>query len=360
MVTIIVSSLKRIIKEALENRVFPGGVLLASKQGEVLIREAFGSTDFDSHNPVSQDTIYDLASLTKPLATTLAVMHLVDTASLKLDQTLGELLPTCTATDKADINVEHLLAHSSGLPDYRPYWRELSGATVLQRDAELKSRLVREAPAYPTGDRTVYSDLGFMFLRWVMERVSGLKMSRLVEEIYSAMGLKGLFFPDARKPAAGRFAPTEKCSWRNRTMIGAVHDENALAVGGVDGHAGLFGTGSAVHNLLREMWCAYTAKSYQGVLPQGLVHVFLDYGKGEGRALGFDRPTRPGSSSGRYFSENSVGHLGFTGTSFWMDLDQGIIVTLLTNRIHPTRANEKIKAFRPKLHDAVMQILMRA
>ena len=141
-------------------------------------------------------------------------------------------------------------------------------------------------------------------------------------------------------------------------MHGVVHDENAFAVGGVDGQAGLFGTGAAVNALLREIWCAYADKPCKGVLPRDLVQTFLNYGMGRKRALGFDRPTRPGSSSGRYFSENSVGHLGFTGTSFWMDLDRGISVVLLTNRIHPTRENEKIKDFRPNLHDAVMRFLM--
>ena len=120
----------------MQDKVFPGGVLLASKKGEVLVREAFGRTDFNDKIRVSPDTIYDLASLTKPLATTLAVMHLVDTSSLRFDQTLGDLLPGCAGTDKAGITVEHLLAHQSGLPDYRPFWKELSGQTPLEKDAD--------------------------------------------------------------------------------------------------------------------------------------------------------------------------------------------------------------------------------
>ena len=150
------------------------------------------------------------------------------------------------------------------------------------------------------------------------------------------------------------------CPWRNRLIQGVVHDENAYTIGGVDGHAGLFGTASGVHDLLQEMLSTYFGRSHKGVLPQGLVQSFLNYDTGGERALGFDRPTPPGSSSGRYFSKNSVGHLGFTGTSFWMDLEQAIIVILLTNRIHPTRENDKIRIFRPVIHDAVMQFLGRA
>ena len=334
---------------------------MASKQGEVLVREAFGRTDFQGEIRVNPDTLYDLASLTKPLATTLAVMHLIDTSNLRLDQTLGDLLPVCAGTDKAGITVEHLLSHRSGLPDYRPFWKELSGQTPLQKDADLKARLVLEPLEYPIGSRTVYSDLGFMFVRWVVEQVSGRKMSRVVEkEIYAPLGIRDLFFPAARETAADRCAATEMCGWRNRLIQGEVHDENAYAVGGVDGHAGLFGTASAVHDLLGEILRAYIGRPYNGGLPQDLVKTFLNYGKGNERALGFDRPTQPGSSSGRYFSENSVGHLGFTGTSVWMDLEKDVIVVFLTNRVHPTRDNEKIKAFRPVLHDLIMEELGKA
>lgn len=347
------------IQEALADRVFPGGVLLASKEGQVHVRLAFGNTDFDHGMPVSMETIYDLASLTKPLATTLAILYLIDTSNLRLDQTLGDLVPACSGTDKSDITVEHLLAHCSGLPDYRPYWKELSGQTALERDADLKSRIVNEPLEHPIGSTTKYSDLGFMFLRWVAEQVSGVKMNQLVDkEIFRPLGIEDLFFPGVRELAAGRFAPTEMCTWRKKLVQGAVHDENAFAVGGVDGHAGLFGTASAVHDLLWKILCAYKDRTHEDVLPHSQVQVFLNYGRGNERALGFDRPTQPGSSSGSHFSENSVGHLGFTGTSFWMDLEKNICVVLLTNRIHPSRDNDKIRIFRPILHDAAMEYLM--
>lgn len=352
-------SIEKLIKTALEEKVFPGGVLLASKQGEIIVQEAFGYTDFDNDMSVNPDTIYDLASLTKPLATTLAVMHLMGTSGLHLEQTLGDLLPACIGTDKAGITVEHLLAHQSGLPDYRPYWKELAGITTSERDADLKKRLVLEQLLHPIGSKPLYSDLGFMYLRWVVEQVSGIKMNLLMEkEIYRPLGIEELFFPDAGGLATDRFAPTEMCAWRKKLVQGVVHDENAYAVGGIDGHAGLFGTAPAVHDLLWKVLCAYAGKSPNSRLPQKHVLTFLNFGQGQERALGFDRPTQPGSSSGQHFSENSVGHLGFTGTSFWMDLEKNIIVVLLTNRIHPTRENEKIKIFRPVIHDAVMESIL--
>ena len=352
-------TIKQLIQAALEDNVFPGGVLLASKKGEVLVQEAFGRIDLTGKTPVRLDTFYDLASLTKPLATTLAIMHLIDTSGLDLGQTLGDLLPASAGTDKADITVEQLLAHQSGLPAYRPFWKELSGKTSLEKDADLKVRLLQEPLETPIGRNTEYSDLGFMFLRWVVEQISGVNMHQLVEkEIYAPLDINDLFFPLTHEPAPDRFAATEMCPWRNRMMQGVVHDENAYAVGGVDGHAGLFGTAAGVHDLLQGILSAYSDTLYEGVLPQGLVRTFLGYDTSGERALGFDRPTPPGSSSGRFFSMNSVGHLGFTGTSFWMDLEQAIIVILLTNRIHPSRKNEKIKAFRPQIHDVVMKFLM--
>jgi CubicO group peptidase (beta-lactamase class C family) len=146
-------SIDKLIRTALEEKTFPGGVLLASQQGDIIVQEAFGKTDYNSDIDVIPDTIYDLASLTKPLATTLAVMHLMEKMGLRLEQTLGDILPACSGTDKAGITVEHLLAHQSGLPDYRPYWRVLAGTTVSERDADLKRRLVLEPLEHPIGSK---------------------------------------------------------------------------------------------------------------------------------------------------------------------------------------------------------------
>jgi CubicO group peptidase (beta-lactamase class C family) len=151
------------------------------------------------------------------------------------------------------------------------------------------------------------------------------------------------------------FAATEQCPWRKDLLVGRVHDENTYVMGGVQGHAGLFGTAVDVHRLLVELLSAYHGRPLAGCFEPDLVRLFFQRWAGTDRTLGFDTPSVENSSSGRFFSTNTVGHLGFTGTSFWMDLDQAVIVILLTNRIHPTRNNETIRQFRPKLHDAVMK-----
>jgi CubicO group peptidase (beta-lactamase class C family) len=281
-------------------------------------------------------------------------------SQLKLEDPLGNLLWELKTSAMARITVEQLLAHRSGLPDYRPFYLSLQHLPLGQRTDAL-NRLLSETPLiYTTGQRTVYSDPGFMMLRWVIERMTDTRLHHFVEaEIFKPLGLADLFFIDSdRQVMAKNIAATETCSWRHALVEGSVHDENAFVVGGVDGHAGLFGTAEQVHDLLCEIQSAYYGVGFAGVLRKEIVCEFLDYGKTAERALGFDRPSRQHSSSGRYFSKNSVGHLGFTGCSFWMDLDRAIIIVLLTNRIHPTRENEKIKTFRPVLHDEVMKWIM--
>jgi CubicO group peptidase (beta-lactamase class C family) len=352
-------SAQRLMESAVSDGVFPGGVLLASQHGDMLIHQAFGQADLTTGTPVSTRTIFDLASLTKPLATTLAVMKLMERALLSLEHTLGKFMTPCRGTDKAGISIRHLLYHNSGLPDYRPYFKELAEENPSRRRKLILARILDEPLVYPIGEKVVYSDLGFMLLRGIIETVSGSRLDEFVrKEIYLPLQLMDLFFVNPENPpSTDRFAATEKCPWRHTQIRGVVHDENAYLVGGVDGHAGLFGTAADVHYLLMEILDTYSGGRSHHVFKPDLLRAFLDYGKGTERALGFDRPAANGSASGRCFSRNSVGHLGFTGTSFWMDLDHSIIIILLTNRIHPRRDNEKIRDFRPVLHDAVMKTL---
>lgn len=354
-------SVERLMIQAVAERVFPGGVLLVSRHRRVVYHKAFGLADIYRKIPVTTQTLFDLASLTKPLATTLAVIRLMGLGTVDLQQPLVELLPDLDNAPLARVTVEQLLAHRSGLPDYRPFYQTLQHVPPAQR-RDASNRLLAETPLEcPPGANTVYSDLGFMVLRWLVERVSGRRLDHLVQQdIYQPLGLEHLFFVDLSRPVVPRkFAATEVCPWRQATVQGAVHDENAFVLGGVDGHAGLFGTAQQVHDLLDAILGLYRGQSSSGILKQGLVRDFLDYDRPPRRALGFDRPAERGSSSGQYFSKNSVGHLGFTGGSFWADLDRNIVVVFLSNRVHPTRRNEKIKVFRPVLHDAVMNYLMR-
>ena len=330
---------------------------MVSKNRNIAFFEAYGDANLFSGRKMTKETVFDLASLTKPLATTLAVMTLIQQSRLTLNDHLGSILPLFKNSDKEKIRLDHLLYHNSGFPDYRPYYEMVKEIEPGQRREALREFLIKETLLHPPGNQVVYSDLGFMVLCWVVEEVAGIRMDRFVlENIYHPLGLKALFFiPVDKMPPVAEFAATEKCPWRGKLLEGVVHDDNAYSVGGIEGHAGLFGTAGDVFDLLSELMAVYQGSASKGVFDVDLTRRFLSLNEQSGRALGFDTPSPKGSSCGRYFSKRTVGHLGFTGTSFWMDLERAIIVILLTNRIHPYRDNNRIKAFRPKLHNTVME-----
>jgi CubicO group peptidase (beta-lactamase class C family) len=350
------STVESMMRQAVKDRVFPGAVLLVQKGRGGLYHHAFGVTDFQSKAPVAVDTVFDLASLTKPLATTLALLLLVQEGRLALDQTLGSLLPVLRGTEKDSIEIRHLMLHTSGLPAHRPYYKQLLSLPYDNRRERLKGFLVSEPLTRGIGEAMVYSDIGFMFLRWVVETVSGMRLDRFVSEmIYKPLNISPLYFvPMGAEKKKETFAATQWCSWRNCFPVGVVSDENAFASDGVDGHAGLFGTAAAVGDLVGELMAVYREEPHAGLFQHEWVKRFLTRDDASGRSLGFDAPTPGASSSGAHFSDKTVGHLGYTGVSFWSDLKTEISIVLLTNRVHPSVENETIRAFRPELHDAVM------
>ncbi|MBC8433985.1 MAG: beta-lactamase family protein [Desulfobacterales bacterium] len=349
----------QMMKEAITDEVFPGGVLLVAGLDSVVFFEAYGYADIFSKRPMTNETVFDLASLTKPLATTLAVMQLVSQHKLRLEQNLGSVLPLLYNSEKSRITLKQLLCHTSGICDYRPYYESLDKLPPERRRDALREFLVSEPLINPPGAKVLYSDLGFMLLNWVVEQVSERRLDQFVDaEIYAQLGIENLFFVNLdSEPRNVQFAATERCPWRDTLINGVVHDENAYAVGGIEGHAGLFGTAKDVYRLLFVLLTDFYGKSESILFEKKLMQTFLIRDGSSGRPLGFDAPLSTGSSCGQYFSKKSVGHLGFTGTSFWMDLDRGVIVILLTNRVHPSRDNVKIKDFRPQLHDVVMTLI---
>lgn len=346
-----------LMRQAISDKVFPGGVLLVSRDHRIVLHRAYGFADLFSRRKMTTATVFDLASLTKPLATALALMLLVQQKKIELDQELGTVLPMFHGDPKHAIKICDLLYHRSGLADYRPFYKAIENLPAGERRQALRNLLVKEPLINPIGSKTLYSDLGFMILDWVIERVSGRRLDHYVAEmIYRPLGLETLFFVDLNEPPpVAVFAVTEQCAWRKTLITGQVHDENAWVVGGIQGHAGLFGTAGGVHKLLCELLSAYHGNNPDPRFETDVVRIFFKRLPDTDKALGFDAPALKNSSCGRYFSKNSVGHLGFTGTSFWMDLDRSVIAVLLTNRVHPSRQHTAIKAFRPKLHDAVMQ-----
>ena len=346
-----------LMRQAVAEGVFPGGAVWAARDGVEVLSFICGTADLSSGRPIRDTTCFDLASLTKPLATALAVLLLVQEERIKLDQALAGLLPGYGDNPKGKITVRQLLSHRSGLPAYRPYYRRLVQIPAHRRREGLDRLLDQEPLAAPPGSQTVYSDLGFMLLRRVVEHIGGVRLDRFVaQRIFRPLGLRDLFFVDLGLAIPERdFAATEDCPWRGCVVEGGVHDENAFAAGGIDGHAGLFGTATAVGGIVSELLAAHGGTSARRLIDTQLLRCFLQPAVPGGKALGFDTRAERDSSSGRWFSRQSVGHLGFTGTSFWIDLERGISVVLLTNRIHPTCENRRIQAFRPCLHDAVME-----
>jgi len=354
------AAVDRLMRQALAHGVFPGAVLLAACGGQRLVHAAYGTANLYTQRPMTTVTLFDLASLTKPLATTLAVMLLCQRGGLSLDQRLPTVLPAVSDSDKSDITIAQLLSHTSGLPAYRPYFRLLATLPRPERRPRLHQLLVREPLLHPPGARVLYSDLDFMLLEWVVETVARRRLDGfLAQEVYGPLQAAPLFFIDRERPVPeGAYAATEECPWRGRLMEAEVHDENAHVLGGVAGHAGLFGSAAAVQELVEELLAAYHGHPPARLFKADVVRRFWQPLPGGDKALGFDLPSVTHPSCGGFFPPNSIGHLGFTGTSFWVHLERRATVVLLTNRVHPTRDNTAIRQFRPAIHDAVMEAIL--
>ncbi|MBW2129950.1 MAG: serine hydrolase [Deltaproteobacteria bacterium] len=357
--------LKKLISEGAGAGIYPGAVLLAAWKGKIVFFEAAGYQSTRPRKlPMKRDTIFDLASLTKPLATALAMMSLVDRRQLDLDRPLGGILSFGGLGEKGSITPRQLLSHCSGLPAWRPFYLHLVHFLPDVRKRLLREQILGLPLEYPPGTRAVYSDPGFMLLEWVVEEAAGEALPTFLERhFYGPLGLRRTFlggFPQAPEGVGLEdIAPTEECPWRRKILRGEVHDENAYALGGYSGHAGLFGTAEEVYVLLDMLRGHYLGVRKDFFEPE-TVRLFFERQeteKGNTWALGWDTPSTEHSSAGGLFSKKSVGHLGFTGTSVWMDLEKDVIVVFLTNRIHPSRKNEKIREFRPVIHNAVMEAL---
>ncbi len=352
----------RLMQEAVSRGIFPGGVLHVRVRGRDLFCEPYGQADVLAGQAMTRDTVFDLASLTKPLATAPAVLKLVQDGLVRLDGPIGDILPEFQHTDKYDITPAQLLSHTSGLPAHREYFSPLADLPRKKRRQALLRLLAGQRLENEPGKNQVYSDLGYMILRYVVEAVSHKRLDAFVSDaLYTPLGVEGLFFIDLENETGSftgvrriPFAATEDCQRRRRLIKGMVHDDNAYEAGGIDGQAGLFGTTTAVARFLDVLLNIYRGETVTDVLSRKTVELMLVPRPDTARTYGFDTPDMEDSSAGSMFSAGSVGHLGFTGVSMWLDVSRDIMVLLFTNRIHPDRNNAKIKKFRPLLHDAVM------
>ncbi|MGA7919855.1 MAG: glycoside hydrolase family 3 N-terminal domain-containing protein [Candidatus Acidiferrales bacterium] len=340
---------------------FPGGVLAVGLRDELAVHP-FGTLTRDAKSPaVKPDTIYDMASLTKVIVTATSAMILVQEKWLDLDAPVARYLPGFLAAAKSDpdpswrarITVRMLLLHDSGLPAHRDFYKEAKG-----HDAVL-AKVMAEPLVHEPGKQVEYSDLSFILLGEIIQQLTGETLDQFAKEhIFVPLGMHDSFF---NLPASlrARSAPTENdTDFRKRLVRGEVHDENAWAMGGISGNAGLFSTAGDTA-AFTQMILNAGIYAHHRLLTRATIQEFTARQTigDTARTLGWDVPTPPASSAGHYFSPESFGHTGFTGTSLWIDPERQLFVILLTNRVNPTRANEQIRQVRPEVHDAVIQAL---
>jgi CubicO group peptidase (beta-lactamase class C family) len=341
-----------ILEEGVATRAFPGAVAVVGRAGAIAhVARAGRLTYAADAAPVALETIYDLASLTKVLVTTTMAMMLVDDGLLDLERRVVSVIPAFTGAGKDDVTAALLLCHAGGLEWHAKLYLEAQG-----EDAVLERVLARPL-AYPPGTRAVYSDLGFILLGAVLERIAGTTLIAFAQaRIFGPLGMRDTGY---RPPAAlrPRIAPTEEDPWRGRLLWGEVHDENAFAMGGVAPHAGVFGTAADLAAFADAMRGGGALGETRLVSEQTLRLFTRPAGiPGDSHALGWDTPSGH-SSAGELFSRRSFGHLGFTGTSLWVDPDHDLFLALLTNRVHPHRGNDGIRAVRRAAADAVIEAL---
>ncbi len=355
--------LAQAVEAAIAGRAFPGAVVAVGRRDTVLYLRAFGRTAYERGRPVTTRTVYDVASLTKVVGLTTAVMMLHEEGRLDLEAPVRSYVPLFGAAHDSTVTIRHLLMHSSGLPAWRPYFQ-----TARTRD-DVMDAAAREPLEYPTGTRMIYSDVGAINLTRAVERLTGERLDRyLARRLFGPLGMRDTRFMPPRSWRT-RIAPTERdTTWRRRLVHGEVHDENTSAMAGVSGHAGLFSTAEDLARFARMMLRGgrterqrhrRTGAQTHGrpddtgrVVREETIAEFTRRQQPElsHRALGWETPNGE-NSAGTRLSPRAFGHTGFTGVSLWIDPAQDLFVILLTNRVHPTRENTQIFQVRRQVAD---------
>lgn len=345
--------LEEIALQAVRDGVFPGTSIAVIHSGRVVFHRAFGRQTYSPSSPVADTTtIYDLASLTKAVVTTGIAMQLVERDSLDLDAPVARYLPKFGSRGKENVRVRNLMLHNSGLRAHTLFHKTCRTPDEVFRAIDADTLL--SSP----GQTTLYSDLGFITLGRIVETITGRSLEANFRQRFALpLGMQHAVF---NPPASllGSIAPTEKdTSWHSGAKRPLVHDQNAALLGGVAGHAGLFST---TGDLVRYVGMMMQNGSYEGkrYFRPETVRRFTSRSGRDSRALGWDLRSIEGSSSaGTAFSTSSWGHLGFTGTSIWVDPEKDLAVIMLSNRVHPSSDNIKIRKFRPLLHDTVVRCI---
>jgi CubicO group peptidase (beta-lactamase class C family) len=357
-----------LLEEGVAARAFPAAVIEIGRAPGVVWRDSFGALTYDADAALTvPETIFDLASLTKVIATTTLVMRALDEGRLRLDDPVAQSIPEWRGVDRESVRIRDVLAHAAGLTAYLPFFRNLTGRPEFQG-------AIAELPLeYAPRSQSLYSDLGFILLGFILEDVHPVhrdfagapgssdpsaSLGAQFRRVASFLTPDPLTYRPARQ-LRPRIAPTEVDPWRGRLLVGEVHDENTWALGGEAGHAGLFGTAAAVGTFARAVLRTIAGEPI--LARPTTIREFIRRTDipGSSRALGWDTML-PTSSCGTLMSPTAIGHTGFTGTSLWIDWERDLYVVLLTNRVHPTRENERIRQIRPRVHDAVIAEIERS
>ena len=341
-----------VLQQAIAEHVFPGASAAVTENGSLVALKACGRFTYDADAPVvTPATVFDLASVTKVVASTAVAMLLYERGLIDLDAPLAGIVPEFISEDsrRRDVTLRMLLAHCSGLPAYEKLFLEAN-------DRENLLQLAFPTPlAAEPGSTAVYSDIGFILLGVALERLVDEPLDRFCQrEIFDPLGMTNTTF-NPPKELRKAIPPTQDDRrFRHRVIQGEVQDENASVLGGVAGHAGVFSTAADLAKFAHVM-----LSGGDPILRSDTVELFTRRQAepaGSSRALGWDTPSNP-SQSGKYFGPASFGHLGYTGASMWIDPERQVSITLLTNRTWPDCSDQRIKAVRPRFHDAVIESL---
>ena len=349
--------LDSIVRTGIAEGAAPGAVVAVGRFGRLVHLRGYGTLDYAPNSPPADPaTLYDLASLTKVIATTTAAMILEEESKLDLSRPVHFYLPEFDAPDKAAITVRMLLTHNGGLEAYAPLSTRYRGRAEFL--AQINSRPLKAAP----GTTTVYSDWDMVILQAVIERIAGEPLDQYVaSRVFRPLGMADTqFLPDTSDSVLRRrIAPTAIDTSRGGLLQGTVHDGNAWAIGGVSGHAGLFSSARELSTFAQMLLDGGSYDAVRIIAPATVSRWTARQSPASSRALGWDTPA-PASSAGRYFSPRSFGHTGFTGTSIWIDPERGLFVVLLTNRVNSRGTSTRHTQLRRDVADAVQAAILDA
>lgn len=383
----ILSRIDDLVEDAIQQKAMPGCQILVAKESRIVLEKVYGYYTYDSLIPVTTNTIYDLASITKVLATTQAIMYLVENDSIDLDTPLSDYIPYLLVTNKEDITIREVLAHHAGLYPYFPFWKKASETftisqsggnnmvkigddqwvTRVARDSIIhwasNSYLVEERFDTLSYDQYIYSDIGYYFLQDIIELKTGQNFAEFLDLIlYKSIGVELTFNP-YQKYDPGRIAPSEIDKLlRNSLIQGYVHDRNTAFMGGVAGHSGLFGTAKDVAILLQMHLNLGSYKQQRYYQPDIISQFNQRYFDHNRRGLGWDKPGNEENGPVSHLaSDETFGHTGFTGCSIWADPKENLIFVFLSNRVYPSAENNKLMDMntRTRIQDLVYKAIMR-